>query len=252
MKKILFAFIFIICFLKLNAQNSYPDYIKTSKGSILVQPVLHSSLILKWNQKIIYVDPYKELEIYNEYAEPKLILITDIHGDHLNLKTLEALINKKTIIVAPLAVKEKLSDKLKLKTIVINNGEIKNISGVSIEAIPMYNLPENEQSRHLKGRGNGYVLKMDDKRIYISGDTADIPEMRNLKKIDVAFICMNLPYTMDIETAADAVLDFKPAIIYPYHFRGKDDFSDVEAFKALVFDKNPDIEVRLRIWYPEN
>lgn len=252
MGKTFFIFIFIISFLKISAQYAEPDFIKTAKGIIKIQPVIHSSLILKWNQKTIYIDPYKELDIYNDYPEPLLIFITDIHGDHLNLKTLEALTQEKTILIAPLAVKEKLPESLKLKTIVMNNGEIKNILGVSIEAIPMYNLPESEQARHIKGRGNGYVLKMDDKRIYIAGDTADIPEMRLLKKIDIAFICMNLPYTMDIETATDAVLDFKPAIVYPYHFRGKDGFSDVEAFKALVFDKNPEIEVRLRIWYPEN
>lgn len=192
------------------------------------------------------------MDIYNIYPEPSIILITDIHGDHLNIKTLESLMNDKTIIVAPLAVKEKLTDVLKAKTIAMNNGEIKKLLGISIEAIPMYNLPENEQSRHIKGRGNGYVLTITNKRIYIAGDTADIPEMRNLKKIDIAFICMNLPFTMDIETAADAVLDFEPAVVYPYHFRGKDGFSDVEAFKAMVFDKNPEIEVRLRIWYPEN
>ena len=252
MKKIVFALIILISFFELKAQFSEPDYIKTSKGNLLIQPVLHSSLIIQWNQKIIYVDPYKELEIYNKYPNPSLILITDIHGDHLNLKTLESLMTKNTIIVAPLAVKEKLTDELKQKTLVMNNGELKNIIGITIEAIPMYNLPENEQSRHIKGRGNGYVLTMAHKRIYIAGDTADIPEMRKLKKIDIAFICMNLPFTMDIETAADAVLDFKPAVVYPYHFRGKDGFSDVEAFKAIVFEKNPEIEVRLRIWYPEN
>lgn len=252
MKKSFIVLILIIGFLRVNAQYSEPDFIKTSKGNILIQPVLHSSLIIKWNQKTIYIDPYKELEIYKEYPNPSLILITDIHGDHLNIKTLETLVENKTTILAPIAVKEKLPDNLKLKTMVLNNGEIKNLMGISIEAIPMYNLLENDQSRHLKGRGNGYVLKIDNKKIYIAGDTADIPEMRNLKKIDIAFICMNLPYTMDFETAADAVLDFKPAIVYPYHFRGKDGFSDVEAFKALVFEKNPDIEVRLRIWYPEN
>ena len=252
MKKKLVAIIIIFCFIKINAQYSEPDFIKTSKGSILIQPVLHSSLILKWNQKTIYIDPYKELEIYKDYLNPSLILITDIHADHLNIKTLESLMGEKTTIVAPLAVKEKLPEELQLKTIVLNNGEIKNIIGITIEAIPMYNLPESDQSRHVKGRGNGYILKMDNKRIYISGDTADIPEMRMLKNIDVAFVCMNLPFTMDYETAADAVLDFKPSIVYPYHFRGKDGFSDVESFKALVFEKNPLIEVRLRIWYPEN
>lgn len=252
MNRILLVIFIFISFIKLNAQYSAPDFIKTSKKGILIQPVLHSSIILDWNNRTIYVDPYKELEIYNKYPNPSIILITDTHGDHFNLKTLEALVTENTILITSLAVKEKLNDELKSRTIVLNNGDFKNVLGIAIEAIPMYNLPESETSRHIKGRGNGYVLKLDEKRIYIAGDTADIPEMRSLKKIDVAFVCMNLPYTMDYITAADAVLDFKPAVVYPYHFRGKDGFSDVEAFKSLVFSKNPNIEVRLRIWYPEN
>lgn len=246
-----FFLIIILSFFTINAQFAEPEFIKTAKGNLLIQPVLHSSIILQWNNKTIYIDPYKELDIYKKYPNPSLIVITDIHADHLNIKTIESLIADKTIIIAPLAVKEKLTDVLQKKTLVMNNGDVKNILGINFEAIPMYNLPENEQSRHVKGRGNGYVLNMANKRIYIAGDTADIPEMRKLKKIDIAFICMNLPFTMDVETAADAVLEFKPAIVYPYHFRGKDGFSDVEAFKALVFNGNPDIEVRLRIWYPE-
>lgn len=103
----------------------------------------------------------------------------------------------------------------------------------------------------MKGRGNGYLLTIGDKRIYISGDTADTPEMRNLEDIDVAFVCMNLPYTMDIESAASAVLDFKPRIVYPFHFRGSGGLSDVEAFKKLVNEKNQEIEVRLREWYAQ-
>ena len=237
---------------KTNAQYSEPDYLKTPNGIITIQPVLHSSLILKWNKHTIFIDPYKELSIYKDYPSPSLVLITDIHGDHLNQKTLEAFVTNETTIVAPLAVKNLLSDELKSKTIVLNNGDLKNVTGIPIEAIPMYNLPEDEQSRHVKGRGNGYVITLAKKKFYISGDTEDIPEMRALKNIDFAFVCMNLPYTMDFNTAADAVLEFKPKVVYPYHFRGKDGFSDVEAFKALVFDKNPEIEVRNRIWYPEN
>lgn len=251
MKKLL-CLIFFMGIFSMEAQYAVPDIIKTSTGKIEIQPVLHSSLILKWNSKTIFVDPYKELSIYGNVPSPAIILITDIHGDHLNLKTIEKYKTPSTIIVVPEAVKEKLPTELHSQLIVLKNGELKSISGITVEAIPMYNLPENEQSRHVKGRGNGYVLTIDKKRIYISGDTADIPEMRTLKNIDIAFVCMNLPYTMDFETAADAVLDFKPKIVYPYHFRGKDGFSDIEAFKAMVFDKNPDIEVRNRIWYPEN
>lgn len=252
MNKILLLIAFLAYSLTINAQFSDPDFIYTSNGTIEIQPVLHSSFILKWNKHTIYVDPYKDMAVYNKYPSPTLIVITDIHGDHLNQKTLEEFVTEQTTIVAPLAVKNLLSDELKAKTIVLNNGEQKYITGISLEAIPMYNLPEDDQSRHVKGRGNGYIITLAKTRIYISGDTEDIPEMRALKNIDVAFICMNLPYTMDLHTAADAVLDFNPKIVYPYHFRGKEDYTDVEAFKALVFEKNPEIEVRNRIWYQEN
>jgi L-ascorbate metabolism protein UlaG (beta-lactamase superfamily) len=123
--------------------------------------------------------------------------------------------------------------------------------GIDILAIPMYNLPESDDAKHVKGRGNGYLLNLAGKSIYISGDTADIPEMRNLNDIDIAFVCMNLPYTMDINQAASAVLDFKPKIVYPYHYRGRPEISDTEAFGKLVNAENKDIEVRLRNWYPE-
>ena len=115
----------------------------------------------------------------------------------------------------------------------------------------MYNLPESAESRHTKGRGNGYVLTMGGKKVYLSGDTSDIPEMRKLKGIDIAFVCMNLPYTMDIEQAASAVLDFNPKIVYPYHYRGQGGLSDVEAFSKLVAAGNKSIDVRLRNWYPQ-
>ena len=115
----------------------------------------------------------------------------------------------------------------------------------------MYNLPEAADSRHTKGRGNGYILTMGGKKIYLSGDTEDIPEMRALKDIDVAFVCMNLPFTMDINQAASAVLEFKPKIVYPYHYRGQGGLADVEGFKKLVNAGNPKIEVRLRSWYPQ-
>ncbi len=113
----------------------------------------------------------------------------------------------------------------------------------------MYNLPETPDSRHTKGRGNGYVLDFGGKNVYISGDTEDIPEMRQLKNIDVAFVCMNQPYTMEVSQASDAVLDFKPKIVYPYHYRGQGGLSDVDAFKKSVVEGNKSIEVRLRNWY---
>ena len=114
----------------------------------------------------------------------------------------------------------------------------------------MYNLPESPTAMHTKGRGNGYVLGIGGKNIYLSGDTQGIPEMRSLKNIDVAFVCMNLPYTMDVKEAADAVLAFSPKIVYPYHYRGQNGLSDINAFKNLVDAGNKNIEVRLRNWYP--
>jgi L-ascorbate metabolism protein UlaG (beta-lactamase superfamily) len=133
---------------------------------------------------------------------------------------------------------------------ILNNGESKERYGIHVEAIPMYNLRQEAKGFHEKGRGNGYVLTMDDQRIYFSGDTEDIPEMRELQNIDMAFVCMNLPYTMTVESAADAVLAFTPKQVYPYHYRGRPEVSDVAKFKELVQKGNPDIEVIQLDWYP--
>ena len=136
------------------------------------------------------------------------------------------------------------------KTIVtLNNGDSFDFNGVKIEAIPMYNLREEALKFHTKGRGNGYLLTINDERIYISGDTEDIPEMRNLKNIDKAFVCMNLPYTMTVESAASAVLEFKPKQVYPYHYRGTEGLSDIEKFKNLVNKSDKSINVLLLDWY---
>jgi L-ascorbate metabolism protein UlaG (beta-lactamase superfamily) len=154
------------------------------------------------------------------------------------------------VIIAPQAVADQLPEKLKSKAVVLGNDQEIIQVGIPISAIPMYNLPEAEDSRHTKGRGNGYILNLGGKNIYLSGDTEDIPEMRNLKNIDVAFVCMNQPFTMDIMQASSAVLAFKPKIMYPYHYRGQGGLSDVEAFKKIVNEGNATIDVRLRNWYP--
>ena len=231
------------------AQN---DVIRTNDGEVTIQPVLHGSLVLSWKNEVIYVDPYGGGERFADIKNPTIILITDIHGDHLNLKTLEKLNTLNTRLFVPKAVFEKLPEEMQSIATIISNGQTMVYQEMEILAIPMYNLPESPDSRHTKGRGNGYVLTIGGKRIYLSGDTEDIPEMRNLRNIDVAFVCMNLPYTMDVNQAADAVIDFKPAIVYPYHYRGKDGLSDVASFKKQVEDAGIATEVRLRNWYPEN
>ncbi len=225
------------------------DQIRTSEGNLTVIPVLHGSLILETNGLNIFVDPYGGGDLYQDY-QPDLVLITDIHGDHYNPETLSELTLEAATIIAPAAVLELMDDGLSDITIALANGESTQWQDIKVSAIPMYNLPVTEDSRHVKGRGNGYLLQIADKQIYISGDTEDIPEMRNLQDIDVAFVCMNLPYTMDVDQAADAVLEFKPMVVYPFHYRGAGGkFSDVEKFKQLVEAANSQIEVRLRDWY---
>lgn len=234
------------------AQRATPDQIETKKGLLTIQPILHGAIVLTWDNKTIYVDPYGGAEAFAGVAAPDMILITDIHGDHMDLKTLAAIKPSKAILVVPQAVADQLPAPYKEKAVILNNGDSTDQLGISIAAIPMYNLPESPDSRHPKGRGNGYVLNMGGKNIYLSGDTEDIPEMRALQNIDVAFVCMNLPFTMDTDQAAKAVLAFKPKIVYPYHYRGQGGLSDVDDFKEKVNAGNARIEVRLRNWYPGN
>jgi len=231
-----------------HAQRPSPDRIPTDDGTLTVRPIQHGTLVLEWNGTTVYADPYGGAGAFEGIDAPDLILITDIHGDHLNLETLNALDTGNATLVVPQAVADRLPASYGDQTVVIGNGESTRQKGIAIRAIPMYNLPETDDSRHPKGRGNGYVLAMGGKNIYLSGDTEGIPEMRSLENIDVAFVCMNLPYTMDVEQAADAVLDFKPDVVYPYHYRGQ----DTEKFRELVNAGNDDIEVRLKNWYPEN
>lgn len=232
MKRINLLVFFCLAFFLVHAQRPAPDPIETSSGPLIIQPINHGSLVLTWDRKTIYIDPYPNAKAFDGISPPDLILITDIHGDHLNAETLNALETSKAKLIVPQAVADQLPDKLKGKATVLANGKKIKEAGIAISAIPMYNLPEAPDSKHTKGRGNGYVLNLGGKTVYISGDTEDIPEMRALKNIDVAFVCMNLPYTMDIAQASSAVLEFKPKIVYPYHYRGQGGLSDVEGLRS--------------------
>ena len=243
---------FLLAFAQVQAQQlAKPDTLKTSGGPLVIQPITHGTLALTYKAKTIYVDPYGGADLFKGLPKPDLILITDIHPDHLDTTTLAALNTEKVRMVVPRAVAEMMPEKYKKQLVVLDNGGQSTQQGIGILAMPMYNLPDTADARHPKGRGNGYVLQVGDKRVYISGDTEGIPEMRRLENIDVAFVCMNLPYTMDVDQAADAVLEFKPKMVYPYHFRGQNGFSDVEKFKQLVNAKDKNIEVRLKEWYPK-
>lgn len=231
------------------AQRPASDVIETFKGALSIQPLNHATLAFTFKGKTIYADPQGGAKTFEGVAAPDLILITDIHGDHFNLETLQAINTANATLIVPQAVADKLPEELKAKAVVLGNGQNTTKLDVTIAAIPMYNLPESADAKHTKGRGNGYVLTFGNKKVYLSGDTAGIPEMKALKGIDVAFVCMNLPYTMDINEASEAVLAFQPKIVYPYHYRGQGGLSDTEAFKKLVNDKNAKIDVRLRNWY---
>jgi L-ascorbate metabolism protein UlaG (beta-lactamase superfamily) len=222
----------------------------TEVSPVTVTPISHATAILSWGDDVIYTDPVGEVKLFQDKPKATIIVVTDIHGDHLNVDTLKGVLGTATLIV-PQAVKDKLPQDIASKAVVLNNGETNTTNGFSITAIPMYNLPESPDSRHVKGRGNGYVIEKDGYRVYIAGDTAGIPEMRALKDIDLAFVPMNLPFTMSVEQAADAVLTFKPKHVYPYHYRGQDGLSDINKFKELVNAGNPEIDVVLLNWYPQ-
>tara|TARA_R110000868_G_scaffold355744_2_gene617322 strand:+ start:2201 stop:2998 length:798 start_codon:yes stop_codon:yes gene_type:complete len=221
-----------------------------SQNELEIIPISHATMVLNYGDETIYVDPTGGKKAFMNEKKPTIILITDIHGDHYNIQTLKELDLNGTIFVAPQAVIDKFPEDFKPMLKVLNNGENTTIKDISIDAIPMYNLREEALKYHSKGRGNGYVLTINNQRIYIAGDTEDIPEMRALKNIDKAFICMNLPYTMTVESAASAVLEFKPKQVYPYHYRGTEGLSDVDKFKTIVNTSNSDIEVVQLNWYP--
>jgi L-ascorbate metabolism protein UlaG (beta-lactamase superfamily) len=241
--------VFALCILlgatRLMAQST--DAVPTGKGTLTVHPVQHASLALTIGNTTVYADPAGGADFKN-LPSPDVILVTDIHGDHFDTAAIAKVIAPNTVLVVPEAVAALLPAALKAKAVVLHNGAQTMQAGIGIKAIPMYNL--GASPRHPKGRGNGYVLTIGGKQVYLSGDTQGIPEMKALKNIDVAFVCMNLPYTMDVKEAAAAVLAFKPKIVYPYHYRGQNGLSDINEFKALVNAGDKNIDVRLRNWYP--
>ena len=235
-------FILLVAFLSfLNLSFAAEEFI-TAKGKLIVTPINHATLVIEWNGKTIYVDPVGMAGWYKAFPKPDLVLLTHIHGDHFREAILKVVVRPKTQLVAPPALVGVLGKELKARTIAVANGDSTDKVGFKLEAVAGYNTTPPRKRYHPKGQGNGYVLNLGGKRIYISGDTEETPEMLALKNIDVAFLCMNLPYTMDVAAAAKAVKAFKPKVVYPYHSRGQ----DTAIFKKLVGDA---ADVRLRDWY---
>jgi L-ascorbate metabolism protein UlaG (beta-lactamase superfamily) len=245
-----------LCTPSARAQTAGSDHIPTARGAIELVPIHHASLMMSWNGEHILVDPAPTGDAgaggdvaarYKALPQPNFILITHIHGDHFNVPIVEAIAGPNTEIIAPRNVHDAMPADLQARTKVLENGDRTTIGSVGLEAVPMYNITPGRLKYHPKGLGNGYVLTFADKRVYIAGDTEETPELAHLPDIDVAFIPMNLPYTQSVEAAARWVRDFKPRIVYPYHYRMQGGgYADLARFKSLV--GNASI-VRLRKWY---
>ncbi|MGD8740161.1 MAG: MBL fold metallo-hydrolase [Desulfobacterales bacterium] len=222
------------------AENTFEtDVVKTAKGDLQITFIGHGSLMFAFGGKIIHVDPFSRLTDYSKMPQADMILLTHEHPDHLDLKALDSLRADKTKII----LTENCAQQVK-GGIIMKNGDVKTVDGLKIEAVPAYNLVHMRSEGvpfHPKGNGNGYVITFGDKRIYVAGDTENISEMKQLKDIDIAFLPMNLPYTMTPEMVADAARAFKPKILYPYHYGKTDPLKLVELMKDT-----PQVEIRIR------
>jgi L-ascorbate metabolism protein UlaG (beta-lactamase superfamily) len=223
-------------------EDAMPDTIPTSAGDLTIHPVDHASLVLEWDGKAIYVDPVGGADLYAGLPAPSAILITHGHGDHFDLPTLEAIAGNAPLITNQ-DVFDKLPEVLKANATALANGEDGTILDIPLRAIAAHNTTEDRMNYHPVGVGNGYVLSFGDTAVYIAGDTEPTEDMLGLSDIAVAFLPMNLPYTMTPEQAVEAINTFRPAVVYPYHYGDSD-------LTPLQTDVEDGIEVRLRNWYP--
>lgn len=215
------------------------DSIKTSKSDLVISFLGHASLMMAWDGKIIHVDPVSSEADYTALPRADVVLITHEHLDHLDVKAVGIIKTAATKIVGTSGVSREIPG-----TVVMKNGDTQTIGGLKIEAVPAYNIVNMRapgKPFHPKGVGNGYIVSFGDKRIYIAGDTENTPEMKKIRDIDIAFLPMNLPYTMTPEMVADAARAFHPKILYPYHYVETD-----TAKLALLLKDEKGIEVRIR------
>jgi len=216
------------------AQNKYEtDVLKTSGGDLKITLVGHGTLMFEFAGKVIHVDPVSMYADYSSLPKADLVLVTHEHGDHLDAKAIQALSTPNTAIIVNPGSAKALPN-----ATVMKNGDTKTVAGINIEAVPAYN---PEKQFHPKGNGNGYVLTFGDKRVYVAGDTENVPEIKSLKSIDVAFLPMNLPFTMTPEQVADVAKAIRPKVLYPYHYGN----TDPNQLVNLLKDEKG-IEVRIR------
>ncbi|UCD36888.1 MAG: MBL fold metallo-hydrolase [Fidelibacterota bacterium] len=219
--------------------KSEEDIIPTSGGDLAITFIGHGTLMFTFDGKSIHIDPISDQADYSQWPKADVILITHHHGDHLDPTALEILRGDHTQVVLTETCAEQVKG-----GIILHNGDVETVNGFTIEAVPAYNLVhmrDSGQPFHPQGEGNGYVITVGDKKVYVAGDTENTPEMKALTDIDIAFLPMNLPYTMTPEMVADAARAFKPKILYPYHTGS----TDVAKLTELLKD-HPEIEVRVR------
>lgn len=240
--KNVFAFlmiIFVLSTLTMAQKNYQTDTIPASSGNLMITFLGHGSLMLTYDSTVIHVDPYSKVANYSALPDADLVLITHHHQDHLDTAALNQVLKQGTVIIGSQTVAGSVKG-----AIVMKNGDNKIIKGVEINAVPAYNIVhkrDDGQPFHPKGEGNGYIITIKGKKIYIAGDTENIPEMKKFKGIDITFLPVNLPYTMTPEMAADAARAVRPKILYPYHY------GDTEISRLTELLKNDkDIEVRVR------
>ncbi len=233
MKTILTLILISMFTIGANAQHFEKDSFKTDKGNLEITFIGHGTLMMTYNNKVIHIDPVSRYTDYAQMPKADLILVTHEHGDHLDSKAIDKLKKEGTVILLTAACEKSLG-----AGEVMANGDTKNVAGISIKAVPAYN---PDKAFHPKGKGNGYVLQFGDKKVYVAGDTENVPEMAQLKDIDIAFLPMNLPYTMTPEQVAEAARVIRPKILYPYHFGN----TDTDKLLELLKDES-DIEVRIR------
>ncbi|MFO7666069.1 MAG: MBL fold metallo-hydrolase [Desulfobacterales bacterium] len=231
--------VFFCSFSAFAQENFESDIIKTASGDLKITFIGHGTLMFNFDGKVVHVDPVGQYADYSKLPKADIILLTHEHSDHLDIKAIETIRKSTTILIMTEACAAKIGG-----GIVLKNGDRKTVDGLEIDAVPAYNIVHMRSEGvpfHKKGAGNGYVIKLSDKKIYIAGDTENIPEMKNLEKIDIAFLPMNLPYTMTPEMVADAAKAFKPKVLYPYHYGDTDTSKIVSLMKDV-----PGVEIRIR------
>lgn len=222
------------------SQGSFEkDVFETSHGKLIITFIGHGTLMMEFNGKVIHIDPVARYADYSQMPKADLILVTHHHGDHFDTKIIDLLKKESTVLVLSEICYNQCTEGKVMK-----NGDSGTYSGIAIDAVPAYNIKHMRNGNtpyHPKGEGNGYVLHFGDKKVYVAGDTEDIPEMSNLKNLDIAFLPMNVPYTMTPEMVANAAEMFKPKILYPYHY-GNTDTGEL----VKLMQNQTDTEVRIR------